>query len=400
MRPVVVYLFLGLSMGLLSTLACTRSGQNTFEVHIAVETTEPLLEGDTMFITGNIPELGSWNGRGFPMTRVQPNRWEAHFSPKDSAFAYKLTLGDWSREAELVEGLAYRDLGGWHGLDTLLHAKTFGPAQRHNDGQVSGYLHVVDAPVDPAGIIPSRKMWLWTPYDLKNTELAGPMDLLLMSDGQNCIDPATSTFGVDWAVDEAILSLMEAGRIRPTMVVALACATEGGNRRRLEYGPGELGEAFTDYLVHTVLAQALEDPNLTEESHIYFAGSSMGGVLAFRLLTEYPGVFDGALSFSPAVYVETSTGLAVDAISPWKAKGRPAPSGTLYMDNGGIGLDAQLQPGIDLLMAELRSMGFMDQKNTFKWVLDKKADHSEVAWRQRFPEAFAWLSSGGNDSAE
>ncbi|MDG1253082.1 MAG: alpha/beta hydrolase-fold protein [Schleiferiaceae bacterium] len=400
MNTVPYRLGTGLIICLIAFQACVPKNQVDHAVHIAVETQEPLPEGDTMFLTGNIPELGSWNGRGIAMIRVQPNRWEAHFSPKDSAFAYKLTLGDWSQEAELEEGMAYRDLGGWHGLDTLLHAIKFGAAQRHNDGQVSGFLHVMDAPVDPEGIIPSRKMWVWTPYDLKQTELAGPLDLLIMSDGQNCIDPATSTFGVDWAVDEAILSLMEAGQIRPTMVVALECATEGGNRRRMEYGPGELGESFTDYLVHTVLAQALEDPYLTEESHVYFAGSSMGGVLAFRLLTEYPGVFDGALAFSPAVYVETSTGLAVDAISPWKVKGRPMPSGTLYMDNGGIGLDAQLQPGIDLLKAELRSIGFMDQKDSFKWVVDKKADHSEVAWRQRFPEAFAWLSSRSSVSEE
>jgi hypothetical protein len=31
-----------------------------------------------------------------------------------------------------------------------------------------------------------------------------------------------------------------------------------------------------------------------------------------------------------------------------------------------------------------------------KWVRDRKADHSEVAWRQRFPEAFAWLAGKGD----
>jgi hypothetical protein len=356
-----------LALAVLSLLPLTCAAQRVLNdasfARMTVLTPDPLPASDTVFITGSSGQLGGWNGRGLPLVRdaANPLQWSLEFVAADSAFAYKITLGDWAHEAKLAEGLAYRDLGGWATMDTTLHALAFGPAERLNDGQVSGFLNVVEAPVDPAGIIPSRKMWVWTPYDLKHTELAGPVDLLLMSDGQNCIDPATSSFGVDWAVDEAILALMQEGRIRPTIVVALECATEGGNRRRLEYGPGDLGEAFTDYLVHTVLAQALENPNLSEESRVYFAGSSMGGVLAFRLLTEYPGVFDGALAFSPAVYVETGNGLVVDAIGPWKENGRPTDYPVDYL----------------------------------KWVRDRKADHSEVAWRHRFPEAFAWLAGKG-----
>ena len=383
---------------ILLTASCTLPGRNEAAsgVHLTVFTADTLPWSDTLFITGSTTQLGGWNGRGLPFERDvdNPLRWTLHFQSVDSAFAYKLTLGDWSHEAKLAEGMAFRDLGGWRTMDTTLYAQSFGMAERVNDGQVSGYLTVMDAPMDPKGIIPSRKMWVWTPYDLKQTDWTGPVDLLLMSDGQNCIDPATSTFGVDWAVDEAILALMEAGRIRPTIVVALQCATEGGDRRRLEYGPGELGEAFTDYLVHTVLAQVLENPILSSESHVYFAGSSMGGVLAFRLLTEYPDVFDGALAFSPAVCWETGNGLVVDAIGPWRKNGRPAPSGYLYVDNGGVGLEAQLQPGIDLLLKELEQSNY--PVDHLKWVRDKKAEHSEVAWRQRFPDALAWLAVKGD----
>ncbi len=387
---------LGLSLFALCW-GCQTTGPSGL-VHLEVITSQLLPDEDRVYITGSSVELGGWNGRGIALVRsaADAHRWTLDFWTKDSAFSYKITLGDWSKEAKLTEGVAFRDLGGWQGMDTTVHALSFGQAERVNDGQVSGFLNVLDAPIDPSGIIPSRKMWVWAPYDLKNTELPGPVDVLIMSDGQNCIDPATSTFGVDWAVDEAVLALMKAGRIRPTLIVALQCATEGGDRRRLEYGPGELGEAYTDYLVHTVLAKVLQEPSLTAESRVFFAGSSMGGVLAFRLLTEYPGVFDGALAFSPAVYVETGNGLAVDAITPWKAAGRPMPSGYLYMDNGGVGLEAQLQPGIDMLKKELAESGYLDSGDRFKWVRDVKADHSEIAWRQRFPAAFAWLSGRPN----
>ncbi|MEK9830242.1 MAG: hypothetical protein VW420_05380, partial [Schleiferiaceae bacterium] len=59
-----------------------------------------------------------------------------------------------------------------------------------------------------------------------------------------------------------------------------------------------------------------------------------------------------------------------------------------------IGLEAQLQPGIDLLLKELQKTDY--GTDDLKWVRDRKADHSEVAWRQRFPEAFAWLAGKGD----
>ncbi|MGB4561091.1 MAG: hypothetical protein WBI11_04745, partial [Schleiferiaceae bacterium] len=92
--------------------------------------------------------------------------------------------------------------------------------------------------------------------------------------------------------------------------------------------------------------------------------------------------------------VETGNGLVVDAIGPWRKNGRPAPSGYLYVDNGGVGLEAQLQPGIDLLLKELEQSNY--PVDHLKWVRDKKAEHSEVAWRQRFPDALAWLAGKGD----
>jgi predicted peptidase len=40
-----------------------------------------------------------------------------------------------------------------------------------------------------------------------------------MHDGQNCMDPATSFIGVDWAVDEALVQLAAQGSIRLPLVV-------------------------------------------------------------------------------------------------------------------------------------------------------------------------------------
>ena len=54
-----------------------------------------------------------------------------------------------------------------------------------------------------------------------------------MHDGQNLFDPATSYGNVDWAVDEAMTSLIEKGAVREAIVVGVWNTP----KRREEYMP-------------------------------------------------------------------------------------------------------------------------------------------------------------------
>ena len=118
--------------------------QNKFQndiqsVEIQLVTSVPLVDSDTIFITGSNDQLGHWNGRGIPFTRKDSLRWSLYFNSEDSAFSYKITLGTWEKEALLDEVGSNRDLGGWNGMDTIFHCDYFGPAERIIDGQISGY---------------------------------------------------------------------------------------------------------------------------------------------------------------------------------------------------------------------------------------------------------------------
>ena len=62
-----------------------------------------------------------------------------------------------------------------------------------------------------------------------------------------------------------------------------------------------------------------------------------------------------------------------------------------YFDNGGIGLEEDLQPGIDEMITTLRKKGYRDHKD-FYFILDKTAKHSEGDWSNRLPEAIKLLS--------
>ena len=356
-------------------------------------TAEALDASDTVWITGYNPELGGWSGRGVAMQRGASHEWRAEFQTKDSAMAFKFTLGSWAKEARLAAGRPYGDVAGYRGMDTAFHALAFNAAQRLNDGQVTGLLAERLTPPDPKGLFPQRPMWVWTSAPISPGK---KYDLLLLSDGQNCFDPAKTSFGVDWAVDEALAQLEAAGEIPPTIAIGLQCSFDPDNQRRKEYGPGAVGDAYAEYLTQTLLPWVESEFNLSGRR--YFAGSSMGGILGFRLMHGYPELWDGIVSFSPAIYIEAGGGLVVDGLSPWKAKNYFWPEGKrAYFYNGGVGLDAALQPGIDRMLEQLRAQGFK-LGTDYQWKLDSKANHDEYAWRQHFPDAYRWVTKLGTSN--
>jgi hypothetical protein len=61
----------------------------------------------------------------------------------------------------------------------------------------------------------------------------------------------------------------------------------------------------------------------------------------------------------------------------------------VYLDNGGVGLETELQPGIDRLLRGLQKSGRTPEVD-YRWVLDPKAPHNERAWRERFAAAYVW----------
>jgi hypothetical protein len=54
-----------------------------------------------------------------------------------------------------------------------------------------------------------------------------------------------------------------------------------------------------------------------------------------------------------------------------------------------VGLETELQPGIDRLLRGLHKSGRTPEVD-YRWVLDPQASHHERAWRERFAAAYVW----------
>ncbi len=236
------------------------------------------------------------------------------------------------------------------------------------------------------GLLP-RDVIVWTPPGY-GSDPGRRYGVLYMHDGQNVFDPRTSYIGKEWRIDESVDRLVREGVIEPMIVVGLANTPE----RTADYSPGPRGEAYMDFLVHTVKPMIDENyRTLPGKQHTLTGGSSMGGLISCMLGWRYPETFGAVLCFSPAFKVE--------GVDDWSGffidSGDDRRDVFFYVDNGGVDLEERLQPGIDDMLSFWKEAGYRAGQD-FVFVKDPQAEHSEPAWAERFPWALQRALEGAS----
>ena len=221
------------------------------------------------------------------------------------------------------------------------------------------------------GILP-RDVIVWLPPSYpRDPHRRYPV--LYMHDGQNVFDPATSFAGAHWRVGEESARLIADGSLRELIVVAAYNTPD----RRDEYNATRKGEAYMRWVVER-LKPFVDRTYRTDPAPGQTAvmGSSMGGLISFLMAWNYPDTFGQAACLSPAFsYVSNLT----DRIAAYDGPPKPI---RIYIDNGGVDLDAKLQPGCEAMVAALKKQGFKDGEN-LEVFYDPKAEHNERAWANR-----------------
>lgn len=356
----------------------------TFRMH-----SPGLSEKSEVFIAGNHPGLGNWHPRKIQMKYEGDHVWTHSISvPPGQSIEYKYTLGSWQREGANANGQPMNNLS-----ITVSEAETrrdridswTNRKERKIEGQITGSVRY-HRQVTGEGIRP-RDVIVWLPENYEVDENRR-FPVLYMQDGQNIIDPKTSSFGTDWQIDETCTRLIRKGEIEPLIVVGVYNTPD----RSREYLPGEKGTAYMNFLVQTLkpLIDQTYRTDPTRES-TYVGGSSAGGMLAFMITWEHPTVFSRAICMSPAFRLDRTDGTnVVDYVSRVEANDRPKQPVFLYIDNGGVGLETRLQPGIDAMLEALREKQF-EPKSGVHWLRAPEDHHNESAWARRFPKAIRVL---------
>lgn len=254
-------------------------------------------------------------------------------------------------------------------------------------GQITGVVKY--HPAVKSNDLLERNLIVWLPpnYD-ENPDQRYPV--LYMHDGQNIFDPSTSFIGIDWQIDETADSLIRLGEIPPVIIVGIFNTSD----RTVEYTPGEKGSAYMDFVVNTV--KPLIDNTYrtqSERENTFVGGSSAGGIISFMLVWEYPEIFSKAICMSPAFRNPDGFNYQFNYVTTVQNTESVPDNVFFYMDNGGVDLEALLQPGIDEMLLALDAKGFRLDTD-FVFVKDPEATHNEAAWAKRFPDALKIILNG------
>jgi enterochelin esterase-like enzyme len=365
---------------LLAVWQTARGDSVPYEYRITFSVRAKVLPaGSKLFIVGNDVQLGEWDPGAVALEKQEDGSWAGAYTfPAGSRLEYKITRGTWETEAVAADGSVLGNsvlnvqsnetvnivVANWR---DVLHKDII----RKIEGQITGVVKY-HRQMEGEGIKP-RDVIVWLPpsYE-KNPEKRYPV--LYVQDGQNAFDPATSFAGVDWQIDETADRLIREGKLQEILVVGIYNTVD----REREYSDTPKGHAYMQFIVEK-LKPFIDKEYRTrpDRDHTAVMGSSAGGLIAFLLVWNYPQVFSQAACLSPAfAYRDINAPSLVEKYTGVNKKIR------IYIDDGGVGLDAQLQPGCDAMLRALQANGFKMGEN-LKWYRDPEAEHNERAWSKR-----------------
>ncbi|MBC8174501.1 MAG: histidine kinase [Candidatus Marinimicrobia bacterium] len=338
---------------------------------------------DQVTVTGNLDELGNWNPASVPMEKIGDNEFFFELEiPKGTILEYKFTRGSWMTEALLED----KSIPLNHQLyvfcdTTIIYTIPFWKDELIMLGSgITGTVRYHKNVYSPQ-LKNERNIVVWLPPSYSsNPDHRYPVLYLL--DGQNCFDPKTSFAGQDWQLDETATDLTTRGLMKEIIMVGIYNSED----RKAEYSPVHRGNQYCDFLINTV--KPFIDSTyrtLTDNKHTATMGSSMGGIISFHLAWEYPDVFSMSGCLSPAFFVDDN-----EIVLRVKGYSGSDKGIKLAIFNGTEGLDADLQPAIDEMIAELSKKGFLGNKNLLYKVF-KGAEHNESAWAEQVPEVLPFF---------
>lgn len=282
---------------------------------------------------------------------------------------------------------------------------------------------VISWPELDSGAAGPLTVWIWLPpgYDAKASER---FPVLYMHDGQNLFDRKLTAYDQEWQMDEAISRLHRQGDLRRWIIVGvqspksryralfpekfLALLSPSMRKRVVDLDIGEpkgefAGDAYARFLALTVKPRVdREFRTLAGPGDTAVMGSSMGGLMAFYVMAEYPNLFGqaAAVSMHAALASASEEGVdheraaldAADVFRRYLASSAMKPGANrLYIDHGTGTNDGSYGPYSAALVKVFNENGWGVPNFVFRTFAG--AEHNETAWAQRVDIPLAFLDA-------
>lgn len=247
----------------------------------------------------------------------------------------------------------------------------------------SSQVHIVDTAFFMPQLNRYRSIRIYLPEGYANSKKKYPV--MYMHDGQNLFDDKSAAFG-EWGVDECLDSL-----IRKNKPACIVVGIDNGPQRFNEYNPYDFqqfgkgeGDLYLEFLVQT-LKPFIDKKYRTSaaKENTIIAGSSMGGLISYYAILQYPGVFGKAGVFSPAFWTAPQIKNVTDSLS-----GKMNGKFFFYMGGKeGSTYISDMQEVQEILGERSQAMIYS--------VIDPESSHNERAWRKWFAEFYTWIMADG-----
>ncbi|RMH54503.1 MAG: hypothetical protein D6679_13540 [Candidatus Hydrogenedentota bacterium] len=378
-----------------------RKGETLVTVVFRLELPPGTPASDTIYLAGNLPEVGEWSPAGVPAERTGPRTAEVHVKlPPGRRLEYKFTRGDWSR---VEKDASFREIANRRllipqlsdpkskrVLSVVVEAwSDFDTSRRKVESTLTGTIRFHrDFPSPELGNTRTVAVYLPPNY---NSDTTRRYPVIYAHDGQNLFDAATSFAGVEWGIDEACEGLIASGEIPPVIVVGVY----NTNHRMAEYTPvsdkrngGGRGRLYERFLVYRL--KPFIDSNyrtLPDREHTGLLGSSLGGLIALHQL------FVDSKVFSRAAAVSTSFWWGGGWIFDYLESVPPPPQPTfLWLDMGTEEGDAPGESvfGLERAAEIVRKRGLIAPERLHVEVVEG-ASHNERFWSARIDRILKFL---------
>lgn len=354
------------------------------EIFFKIKSNDKKHLADTIYVAGT---FNGWVENKMPLSfSKSDSTWQLHLQNlKDDLYEFKFTRGSWGKVESKDNGFDVANHTISLTSDTVFQYNILGwkddfpPRERKHT--VSKNVSMLDSAFFMPELNRKRRIWIYLPDGYASSTRRYPV--MYMHDGQNLFDEYVSGYG-EWGVDECLDSLQQ-----QTKNACIVVGIDNGPKRLNEYnpydnerfGPGE-GKAYTAFLVNQL--KPFIDKHyrtLTSPQNTIIAGSSMGGVISYYAVLEYPNVFGKAGIFSPAFWVSPQMLMLTDTL------GKKL-TGKYFFYMGGLEGEQYMQDMKDVT----EKLGQVSDALIYSQT-DSEGKHSEVAWRKWFPQFYKWIMS-------
>ncbi len=226
----------------------------------------------------------------------------------------------------------------------------------------------------------TKKIWIYLPKNYDTSKKKYPV--MYMHDAQNLFDAKTSYVG-EWNVDEKLDSLNA-----QVIIVGI----EHGNEKRMEeltpyknakYGGGN-ADNYLDFIVKTLKPEIdAKYRTKTNARNTAIMGSSLGGLVSYYAVLNYPEVFGKAGVFSPSFWFNRKE--IIDLTNTI-----PKLNTKIYFLCGDNEGDADMVLDLNKI-DDLDSEKRCECKKLTQKKIITGGQHNEKLWRDGFANAYLWL---------